>query len=86
MRPLFLDSPTIDFGRGILILPILLLLYVLAPFSNRAEATLNEVFGKEEDEEVSLGPVPVLVITDGTVGEDEQVVPVGLTTGLEQEE
>lgn len=55
MRPLFLDSPTIEFGRGILILPILVLLYVLAPFSKRAEATMNELFGRDEQEVEEIG-------------------------------
>lgn len=85
MRPLYLRAPLV----GVVLIPAaaiaFLVLTLLACFSKRAEDGFERMFGKEEDEGVIQGPVPVLVITDGTVGEDEEVVPAGLTTGLETE-
>lgn len=88
MRPLFLDSPLDGFTGRLLTIPLLVLLFFLAPFSKQAEVTLNELFGKEEDEgelEVRQGPIRVLTITDGTVGEDEEVAPTVLVTGLKHD-
>lgn len=87
MRPLYLRAPLV----GVALIPLaavaFIVLTLLALFSKKAEDAFDRLFGEEKDEgelEVRTGPVRVLVL-DGTVGEEE-VVPAGLTTGLETEE